>query len=118
MPRSPDRRLIDVSHVIEHGTVTYKGLPAPLICDYLSSGSTAAAGYRLEGADMLEERGEMRRRVWLMVNARENGRSLGIPRGSRVSCAGRCASRPDDPAASLSREVVGWQNSVYRCALR
>jgi arylformamidase len=28
--------LIDVSHVIEHGMITYKGLPAPLICDFLS----------------------------------------------------------------------------------
>jgi kynurenine formamidase len=26
----------DLSHVIEHGMLTYKGLPAPLICDYLS----------------------------------------------------------------------------------
>jgi hypothetical protein len=60
----------------------------------------------------------MRCRVWLMMNAREDGGSLGILRGSRVSCSGRSASRPDDPAASLSREVVGWQNSVYRCALR
>lgn len=31
-----DPRLIDLSHVIEHGLVTYKGLPAPIICDYLS----------------------------------------------------------------------------------
>ena len=30
------RRLVDVSHMVEHGMVTYKGLPAPLICDYLS----------------------------------------------------------------------------------
>ncbi len=28
--------LIDVSHTVEHGMVTYKGLPAPLICDFLS----------------------------------------------------------------------------------
>ena len=28
--------LIDVSHTVVHGQVTYKGLPAPLICDYLS----------------------------------------------------------------------------------
>lgn len=27
---------IDVSHIIEDGMVTYKGLPAPLVCDYLS----------------------------------------------------------------------------------
>jgi arylformamidase len=29
-------RLIDVSHTVEHGMVTYKGLPAPIICDFLS----------------------------------------------------------------------------------
>lgn len=29
-------RLVDLSHTIEHGLVTYKGLPAPIICDYLS----------------------------------------------------------------------------------
>jgi kynurenine formamidase len=28
--------LIDLSHTVEHGLVTYKGLPAPLICDFLS----------------------------------------------------------------------------------
>jgi kynurenine formamidase len=29
-------KLIDLSHTIEHGMITYKGLPAPIICDYLS----------------------------------------------------------------------------------
>jgi kynurenine formamidase len=29
-------RLIDLSHTVEHGMVTYRGLPAPLICDFLS----------------------------------------------------------------------------------
>ena len=29
-------RLIDLSHVIEDGMITYKGLPAPVMCDYLS----------------------------------------------------------------------------------
>ena len=29
-------RLIDLSHTIEHGMITYRGLPAPIICDYLS----------------------------------------------------------------------------------
>jgi kynurenine formamidase len=27
---------IDCSHTVEHGLITYKGLPAPIICDYLS----------------------------------------------------------------------------------
>lgn len=30
------RAMIDLSHAIETGMVTYKGLPAPLICDFLS----------------------------------------------------------------------------------
>jgi kynurenine formamidase len=30
------KKLIDLSHTIEDGLVTYKGLPAPIICDYLS----------------------------------------------------------------------------------
>lgn len=30
------KRLYDLSHVIEHGMITYKGLPAPIICDFLS----------------------------------------------------------------------------------
>lgn len=34
MPNPP--KLIDLSHTVEHGLVTYKGLPAPIICDYLS----------------------------------------------------------------------------------
>jgi arylformamidase len=34
--------LIDVSHTVEHGMVTYKGLPAPIICDYLSREASRA----------------------------------------------------------------------------
>ncbi|HEY4935808.1 MAG TPA: cyclase family protein, partial [Puia sp.] len=29
-------QLFDLSHTIENGLITYKGLPAPVICDYLS----------------------------------------------------------------------------------
>jgi kynurenine formamidase len=35
-------RFIDLSHTIEHGLVTYKGLPAPIICDYLSREASKA----------------------------------------------------------------------------
>jgi arylformamidase len=27
---------VDLSHTVEHGMITYKGLPAPVICDFLS----------------------------------------------------------------------------------
>ena len=35
-------RLIDLSHVIEDGMVTYKGLPAPHVCDWLSREASRA----------------------------------------------------------------------------
>ncbi|MEY2495867.1 MAG: hypothetical protein QOJ45_2359 [Verrucomicrobiota bacterium] len=37
-----DGKLIDLSHTVEHGMVTYKGLPAPIICDYLSREASRA----------------------------------------------------------------------------
>ncbi len=35
-------RLVDLSHEIEHGMVTYRGLPAPAISDWLSRDASAA----------------------------------------------------------------------------
>jgi arylformamidase len=32
----PATRLVELNHVIEGGMITYKGLPAPIICDFLS----------------------------------------------------------------------------------
>jgi len=34
--------LIDLSHTVEHGMITYKGLPAPIICDFLSREASKA----------------------------------------------------------------------------
>ena len=33
---------VDLSHVVESGMITYKGLPAPMICDYLSREASKA----------------------------------------------------------------------------
>lgn len=35
-------RLIDLSHAIEHGMVTYRGLPAPAVSDWLSRAASTA----------------------------------------------------------------------------
>lgn len=35
-------KLIDLSHTIEDGMITYKGLPAPLICDHMSHEASRA----------------------------------------------------------------------------
>jgi kynurenine formamidase len=38
-----DGNLIDLSHTVEHGMITYKGLPAPIICDFLSREASRAS---------------------------------------------------------------------------
>ena len=40
-------RLVDLSHPIEHGMVTYPGLPGPVISDFL--GREASRGHYSEG---------------------------------------------------------------------
>lgn len=35
-------RLVDLSHVVEHGMETLRGFPAPIICDYLSREASRA----------------------------------------------------------------------------
>jgi kynurenine formamidase len=38
---SEEKRIVDLSHVIEHGMTTYPGLPSPQICDFWERASTA-----------------------------------------------------------------------------
>lgn len=56
------KRFVDLSHVVEHGLVTYPGLPAPIICDFLSreqSRSHYAAGteFHIGRIDMVANTG-------------------------------------------------------------
>lgn len=37
-----EKRIVDLSHVIEHGMTTYPGLPAPQICDFWTREASAA----------------------------------------------------------------------------
>lgn len=54
---APGARLIDLSHVIEAGMITYKGLPAPLICDHLSR--EASRSVYAEGTEFQIDRIEL-----------------------------------------------------------
>ena len=42
MAHSDKAEIVDLSHVIEHGMTTYKGLPGPHICDFWEREGTAA----------------------------------------------------------------------------
>jgi arylformamidase len=55
-------QLIDVSHTVESGMLTYKGLPAPMICDYLSRDAsrklyTAGTEFQIGRIDMVANTG-------------------------------------------------------------
>jgi kynurenine formamidase len=41
MANSEEKRLVDLSHVIEHGMTTYPGLPGPHICDFWTREASA-----------------------------------------------------------------------------
>jgi kynurenine formamidase len=56
------KRLVDLSHVIESGMTTYKGLPGPLICDYWTREHSAAfyndgATFQIGRIDMVANTG-------------------------------------------------------------
>jgi len=42
MPDQNTARFVDVSHAVEHGMITYRGLPAPVISDHLSRAASRA----------------------------------------------------------------------------
>jgi kynurenine formamidase len=55
-------RVVDLSHAIENGMITYKGLPAPIICDHMShvqSRASYAAGteFQIGRIDMVANTG-------------------------------------------------------------
>ena len=60
--RSAAARIVDLSHVITDGMVTYKGLPGPHICDFLSREQSAAnyddgATFQIGRIDMVANTG-------------------------------------------------------------
>ena len=55
------KRLIDVSHTVENGMVTYKGFPAPIICDWRSREESRAiydgAAFQIGKVEMIGNTG-------------------------------------------------------------
>src|SRR5213592_1839670 len=78
MAMTPHRRLVDLSRAAEHGMVTYPGLPAPLISDWLSrdaSRSRYAAGttFQIGKIEMLANTGTS---IDAPFHRYENGRDV------------------------------------------
>src|SRR6516164_5788534 len=98
-------QLIDVSHTVEDGLITYPGLPGPIVCDFLSREASKAhydegTSFQIGKIEMVANTGtyvdspfhryengadlsqlELRRLAnveGLVIDARGRGRSLGI----------------------------------------
>lgn len=85
------RRLIDVSHEVEAGMVTYPGLPAPVVSDYLSR--EASSGRYAEGTTFQIGRIEMIANTGTYIDAPfhrfEDGIDLsGLPLGRLADIEG------------------------------
>lgn len=57
-----EKRIVDLSHVIEHGMVTYKGLPGPQICDFWTREGSASnyddgSSFQIGRVDMVANTG-------------------------------------------------------------
>lgn len=62
MAHHEQTRIVDLSHVIEHGMTTYEGLPGPAICDFWERESTAGryddgATFQIGRIDMVANTG-------------------------------------------------------------
>ena len=110
-------RLIDLSHTVEHGMVTYKGLPAPIICDFLSREAVRAhlrARHRVpyrEDRDGGEHR-HLSRRALPPLRRRQGPRRAaagerGRSRWRRGARAGLERGRAIEPGPFRGRELRG-----------
>jgi len=111
-----DGRLVDLSHVVEDGMVTYRGLPAPVICDFLTREASRAhydpgTEFHIGRIDLVANTGtyvdspfhrypggadvadlpleRLADREAVVVRARGAGRSLGVEHFAGLPVAGR-----------------------------
>src|SRR6516225_7203942 len=98
--------LIDLSHTIEHGMITYKGLPAPLICDFLSREASRAnyapgTEFHIGRIDMVANTGTY---LDSPFHRYANGKDL--------------AELPLDRLANLEGVLIGWDPAEGRAIPR
>ena len=89
--------IVDLSHVIEHGMVTYQGLPGPHICDFWTRESSAAnyddgASFQIGRIDMVANTGTY---VDSPFHRYADGKDLaGLPLASLADLPGIIVRRP------------------------
>jgi arylformamidase len=105
--------LVDLSHVIEHGMITHKGLPGPHICDYWTR-EASAANYD-DGATFQIGRIEMVANTGTYVDSPfhryADGRDLSeLPLESLANLDGLVVRRPFEEGLAIDAEAFAGLN--------
>jgi kynurenine formamidase len=108
---APESNFVDLSHTVEHGMITYKGLPAPLICDFLSRDDSKR--HYSEGTTFQIGKIEMVANTGTYVDAPfhryADGKDVAqLPLTSLANVPGLVISAPPD-VRSLGREIFAGQ---------
>jgi arylformamidase len=106
MPNTTSSRYVDLSQTIEHGMVTYKGFPGPVICDFMSR--EASKKFYAEGTSFQIGKIEMIANTGTYVDSPfhrfENGKDI--------------SEMPVEKFADLSAVVVRVNNMTGRAVDR
>src|SRR5438128_1742957 len=103
------QKLVELSHTVEHGMITYKGLPAPVICDYLSR--EASKAHYAEGTSFQIGKIEMVANTGTYVDAPfhryADGKDLSdLPLDSLANLPGKVFQAPHD-ACAIAHDIFG-----------
>ena len=115
-----DERLIDLSHVIEDGMTTYKGLPGPHLCDYWSREASAAnyddgSTFQIGRIDMVANTGTY---VDSPFHRYADGKDLSeLPLGSLADLDGLVARRPFENGLAIDADAFAGLDVAGKAVL-
>ena len=102
-----EARIVDLSHVIEHGMTTYKGLPGPHICDFWTREGSAAnyddgSSFQIGRIDMVANTGTY---LDSPFHRYADGKDLAeLPLTSLADLAGIVVRQPFDTGLAIGAE--------------
>lgn len=113
------RRLIELNHIIEDGMVTYKGLPAPIICDFLSrpdsrSNYDAGTEFQIGKITMVSNTGTY---LDTPFHRYADGDDLAAVALDRVAGLPGCVVRIADARVALDRDIFAALDVKGRAVL-
>ena len=115
----PQSMLVDLSHTVEHGLETYRGLPRPVICDFLSREASRAiyapgTEFQIGRIDMVANTGTY---VDSPFHRFADGRDLSELALEQVADLDAVVVRGHGPGRAVGREAFGGLDVKDRAVL-